>query len=59
MAPRTYDAAERAREKQESRERDEQALASGEKSREQLRRENGFFSALRFRIDLAGAKARA
>lgn len=35
---------ERARAKQRSREADERALASGEKSREQLQKENGAFS---------------
>jgi len=36
-----FDASERATEKEQSRLEDETALASGEKSREQLRRENG------------------
>jgi hypothetical protein len=35
---------ERERAKQRSREADERALASGEKSREQLQKENGSFS---------------
>ena len=35
-----------ARRKQESRNEDERALASGEKSREDLRRENSIFAAL-------------
>jgi len=39
-----YDPAERAREKQRSRDEDRRALASGEKSPEELQRENGLFS---------------
>jgi len=46
----------RAREKQQSREDDARALASGEKSAEQLRRENGHFAFPRVRISLRGAK---
>ncbi len=53
----TYDPAERAKEKQASRDRDEAALASGEKTREQLRRENGHFSFVGLRVDLAGCKS--
>lgn len=44
MASETFDPKERAREKQLSREQDERDLASGAKTREQLRRENGFFA---------------
>jgi hypothetical protein len=51
----TYDPAERAAAKQASRDADEQALESGEKTREQLRRENGHFSSLRLRVNMAGA----
>ncbi len=40
----------RAREKQLSREADEQALASGEKTREQLRRENHLFAGQKFEL---------
>ena len=40
------DAAERAREKQASRERDAERLQRGEVSRAQLARENDFFEAL-------------
>jgi hypothetical protein len=39
-----FDPAKRAAEKQASREDDARALASGAKSREQLRRENSMFS---------------
>jgi hypothetical protein len=39
-----FDPAERAAEKQASRDDDARALASGAKSREQLRRENSMFS---------------
>jgi hypothetical protein len=59
MLPVKYDFDERAREKQESRERDERAVASGEKTQEELRRENGHFSSLRVRINYAGAKSLA
>jgi hypothetical protein len=41
---------DRALEKQRSREADERALASGEKSAEQLQKENGVFSFPRARI---------
>ena len=41
---RRLDSAERAREKAVDRSRDRQALASGEKSREQLHVENGAFA---------------
>jgi len=47
---------ERAREKQESRDVDDRALASGQKSRDDLRRENGHFAFRRVRISLRGAK---
>lgn len=52
-----YDAEQKAKERQASRDADEQALASGQKSREELRRENGFFPARRFRVDLSSAKS--
>ena len=42
MSNAIYDPAQRAAEKQASRVEDARALASGEKSREQLRRENQF-----------------
>ncbi|HZH50300.1 MAG TPA: hypothetical protein VEZ16_00310 [Microvirga sp.] len=53
------DAAERAAEKQASREHDLARLNSGEVSRAQLRAENGFFSSLRLselRIVAIGGK---
>lgn len=49
---------DRAREKQASRDADEQALASGEKTREQLRIENGAFAFPRERIRIDFSKAR-
>lgn len=59
MFSESIDPDERAREKQKSRDEDEQALASGEKTQEQLRRENGHFSFLRVRINYAGARSLA
>jgi hypothetical protein len=53
MSNEHFDPEQRAREKQASRERDEADLASGRKTREQLRRENGAFAFLRVRIDFA------
>ena len=50
------DPAERAREKYLSREEDARALVSGEKSRAQLRRENGLFAFPNVRVSLRGAK---
>jgi hypothetical protein len=50
--------AERRREKQRAREADERALASGEKSAEQLRWENGHFARLGARVDYDGARRR-
>jgi hypothetical protein len=54
--PERFDPKERAREKQRSRDEDARALASGEKSREQLRRENGHFVFPNVRISLRGSK---
>jgi hypothetical protein len=54
--PERFDPKERAREKQRSREEDARALASGEKSREQLQRENGHFVFPNVRISARGAK---
>lgn len=51
MQPKLYSPAERAREKAESRAEDVRALENGEKSAEQLRRENASFA-------FAGAKIR-
>lgn len=59
MFSESIDPDERAREKQESRDEDERTLASGEKTQEQLRRENGHFSFLRVRINYAGARSLA
>jgi hypothetical protein len=56
MDPERFDPKERAREKQLSREEDARALASGEKSREQLQRENGHFVFANVRISARGAK---
>ena len=47
----------RKAEKQRSREEDRLALESGQKSREQLQRENALFAGMNVRIDLDRAKA--
>ena len=54
--PERFDPKERAREKQRSRDEDARALASSNKSREQLRRENGHFMFPNVRISARGAK---
>jgi hypothetical protein len=54
--PDRLDPKERAREKQLSRQEDARALASGEKSREELRRENGHFVFPNVRISARGSK---
>ncbi len=54
--PERLDPAERAREKQRSREDDARALASGEKSCEELQHENGNFAFANVRVTLRGAK---
>jgi hypothetical protein len=59
VVPRTYDPAERARQKQASREQDARDLASGAKSRAELHRENAHFSSLRVGIQFGGAKSLA
>jgi hypothetical protein len=46
------DTTARAKEKQLSREADERAIASGEKSQNQIRRENGFFAFPKVRIHI-------
>lgn len=53
-----YDPRQRALEKQRSREADVQALASGEKTRDQLRDENGAFAfpPERVRLDVPRVK---
>ena len=53
---RTYDPAERAREKQASRDQDEADLASGRKTEELLRRENSWLGGVRLRVDLVGSQ---
>ena len=54
---KSFEPNERAQEKQLSRERDEHDLASGAKSRDQLRAENGHFSRLSIRPNFGAAKA--
>jgi hypothetical protein len=51
-------ASDRAREKQDSREADRRALESGEKSREDLRAENGVFSSVAREARLVLSKSR-
>lgn len=55
-----FSPAQRAHEKAASREADARALASGEKSREQLRAENGAFAFPpdRIRLDFSRAKSK-
>lgn len=57
MNQKSYSFEERAREKQASRDKDEQDLLSGKKTREQLRKENGYFSQLNYVIDFSKAKS--
>jgi hypothetical protein len=47
----------RKAEKQRSRDEDQRALESGQKSREQLRQENGLFSGVKVRVEFDKAKA--
>jgi hypothetical protein len=54
--PKPLDPKEREREKKLSRDEDARALAAGEKSRDELRRENGHFAFPRVRVSLRGAK---
>jgi hypothetical protein len=54
--PEDLDPKERALEKQRSRDEDVRALASGEKGRDELRRENGHFAFPNVRVSLRGAK---
>lgn len=54
--PADLDASERAREKQRAREEDARALASGEKTQAELRRENGHFAFPKVRISLRGVR---
>jgi hypothetical protein len=51
-----FDAKERAREKQRSREEDDRSLARGEKSVQQLKRECGYFVMPRVRMTARGSK---
>lgn len=53
-----FDPRARSAEKQASRDEDDAALASGAKSRDDLRRENGAFAQLRVRPDFAATHAR-
>ena len=53
-----FDPKARAAEKQASRDADEAAIASGAKTREELRRENGPIALLLFRPDFAAAHSR-
>jgi hypothetical protein len=52
----TIDPKERAKEKKLSRDEDARAHAAGEKSRDELRRENSHFAFPRVRVSLRGAK---
>jgi hypothetical protein len=56
MSEERFDPKERARQKRASRDEDARALASGEKTREQLKRENGHFVFPRVRISARGSK---
>ncbi len=58
MSDDAFDPRERAAQKQASRAQDEAALASGEKSPEDLRRENAAFGGRRVRPNLAAAHTR-
>jgi hypothetical protein len=51
-----FDAKERAREKQRSREEDDRSVARGEKSGQQLKRECGYFAFPRVRMSARGSK---
>lgn len=53
----SYDGNERSWEKHISRQEDERALASGEKSAEQLRRENGHFAGMDVKVDFKRGKS--
>jgi hypothetical protein len=52
-----FDPKERAREKERSRDDDVRALAAGEKTAEQLHRENGHFTFPNAHISLRGTKS--
>ena len=51
-----FDPKQRAREKQRSRKADDRALARGEKSLEQIKRESGYFAFPRIRMSARGSK---
>lgn len=59
MDEKPFDPSVRAEEKRRSREEDELALQRGEKTRDDLRRENGLFAFVHVRIDLDGAESLA
>jgi hypothetical protein len=59
MDDKVFDPRARAEEKQHSREDDRLALERGEKTLEELRRENGSFAFPHVRIDLDGAESLA
>lgn len=59
MDEKPFDPGVRAEEKRRSREEDELALQRGEKTQDELRRENGLFVFAHVRIDLEGAEALA
>lgn len=59
MDEKQFDPAARAEKKQRSREEDELALSRGEKTQDEMRRENGLFVFARVRIDLDGAESLA
>lgn len=48
-----YNPAERAAEKEKSRQQDAEDLTSGKKSAEQLRKENSIFLGLKFKINFS------
>ena len=54
--PKPLDPSERARDKQRARDEDARALASGEKSQDDLRRENGHFAFPKVHVSPRGAK---
>ncbi len=51
------DVEKRQCQKKAARDEDARALAAGEKPQEHLRRENGMFYSMRFKIDLSKVKA--
>jgi hypothetical protein len=59
MARTSYSLQERAVEKQRARAQDAQDLASGKKTREELRRKNGLFAFPRHRVRINYSSARA